>query len=116
MTGGLIKGLGNLSSQRLSEWLYASGLIHEPDAFIFSPVHRANRAQINTGRPLSTRALEDIFARAWHEGGPGRDVKPNKNRYRGVVRTQCACRSGYRYGYKKIQYRTDHAGRNMEKG
>lgn len=83
MTGGLIKGLGTLSSQRLSEWLYASGLIHEPDAFIFSPVHRANRAQINTDRPLSTRALEDIFARAWHEGGPGRDVKPNKNRYRG---------------------------------
>lgn len=83
MTGGLIKGLGTLSSQRLSEWLCASGLIHEPDAFIFSPVHRANRAQINTDRPLSTRALEDIFARAWHEAGPGRVVKPNKNRYRG---------------------------------
>lgn len=83
MTGGLIKGLGALSSQRLMEWLAASGLINEPDAFIFSPVHRTNRAKINTDRPLSTRALEDIFARAWHEAGPAADVKPNKNRYRG---------------------------------
>jgi len=83
MTGGLIKGLGALSSQRLSEWLHDSGLINEPDAFIFSPVHRTNRAKFNTERPLSTRALEDIFARAWKEAGPGRNAQPNKNRYRG---------------------------------
>ncbi|KTS25556.1 tyrosine-type recombinase/integrase [Pantoea stewartii] len=83
MTGGLIKGLGALSSQRLSEWLNASGLINEPDAFIFSPVYRTNRVKINTDRPLSTRALEDIFARAWHAAGPGLDARPNKNRYRG---------------------------------
>jgi len=83
MTGGLIKGLGALSSQRLSEWLHDSGLINEPDAFIFSPVHRTNRAKVNTERPLSTRALEDIFARAWQEAGPGRNAQPNKNRYRG---------------------------------
>lgn len=83
MTGGLIKGLGALSTQRLREWLNASGLINEPDAFIFSPVHRTNRAKISTDRPLSTRAMEDIFARAWHEAGPAADVKPNKNRYRG---------------------------------
>ncbi|MXP61343.1 tyrosine-type recombinase/integrase [Pantoea sp. Taur] len=83
MTGGLIKGLGDLSSQRLTEWLTVSGLIAEPDAFIFSPVHRTNRARVEAKRPLSTRALEDIFARAWQEAGAGQDMKPNKNRYRG---------------------------------
>ncbi|MBK0127818.1 tyrosine-type recombinase/integrase [Pantoea sp. S61] len=83
MTGGLIKGLGDLSSQRLTEWLTASGLIAEPDAFIFSPVHRTNRVRTETKRPLSTRALEDIFARAWQEAGAGQDMKPNKNRYHG---------------------------------
>lgn len=82
MTGGLIKGLGALSSQRLSEWLNASGLINEPYAYLFSPVHRTNRAKIKTDRPLSTRALEDIFVRAWHEAGPAADARPNKNRYR----------------------------------
>ena len=65
MTGGLIKGLGDLSSQRLTEWLTTFGLIAEPDAFIFSPVHRTNRVRAGTKRPLSTRALEGIFARAW---------------------------------------------------
>lgn len=83
MTGGLIKGLGDLSSQRLTEWLNVSGLIDEPDAFIFGPVHRTNRATIATLSPLTTRALEDIFLRAWQIGGPGKDMKPNKKRYRG---------------------------------
>ncbi|KTR90936.1 tyrosine-type recombinase/integrase [Pantoea dispersa] len=83
MTGGLIKALGDLSSQRLTEWLVASGLIAEPDAFIFGPVHRANQAQIVCDKPLSTRALEDIFVRAWREAGPGTGLQPNKNRYRG---------------------------------
>ncbi|WP_313825640.1 tyrosine-type recombinase/integrase [Leclercia sp.] len=83
MTGGLIKGLGDLSTQRLTAWLNASGLIAEPDAFIFGPVHRTNRALPSTEKPLTTRALEDIFARAWQEAGPGQDAKANKNRYRG---------------------------------
>ncbi|MGK3113513.1 tyrosine-type recombinase/integrase [Candidatus Pantoea formicae] len=83
MTGGLIKGLGDLSSQRLTEWLTLSGLNAEPDAFIFGPVHRTNCARVETSKPLSTRALEDIFARAWQEAGPGQDVRSNKNRYRG---------------------------------
>lgn len=82
MTGGLIKALGTLSSQRLTEWLEVSGLIHEPDAFIFGPVHRTNRAMISIDKPLSTRALEDIFVRAWQDAGPGKDASPNKNRYR----------------------------------
>jgi len=83
MTGGLIKALGDLSSQRLTEWLNKSGLIHKPDAFIFGPVHRTNCATAVSLKPLSTRALEDIFARAWREAGPGHDALPNKNRYRG---------------------------------
>lgn len=83
MTGGLIKGLCDLSSQRLTAWLNASGLIAEPDAFIFGPVHRTNRARPATEKPLTTRALEDIFTRAWQEAGPGKDARPNKNRYRG---------------------------------
>lgn len=82
MTGGLIKALGTLSSQRLTEWLEKSGLINEPDAFIFGSVHRTNRATISTENPLSTRALEDIFVRAWRDAGPGKDALPNKKRYR----------------------------------
>jgi len=82
MTGGLIKALGTLSSQRLTEWLEVSGLINEPDAFIFGPVHRTNRAMISTDKALSTRALEDIFVRAWREVGSEKDALPNKNRYR----------------------------------
>lgn len=82
MTGGLIKALGDLSSQRLTEWLTLSGLAGEPDAFIFGPVHRSNRAVAATEKPLSARALEDIFARAWLEAGDAGCVRPNKNRYR----------------------------------
>ncbi|MFQ1682343.1 tyrosine-type recombinase/integrase [Pantoea dispersa] len=82
MTGGLIKALGDLSSQRLTEWLTLSGLAGEPDAFIFGPVHRSNRAVAATEKPLSARALEDIFARAWQEAGDAGSVRPNKNRYR----------------------------------
>lgn len=83
MTGGLIKALSDLSSQRLTEWITQSGLIAEPDAFLFGPVHRSNRATVALLNPLSTRALEDIFARAWREAGPGKNARPNKNRYRG---------------------------------
>lgn len=82
MTGGLIKGLGALSSERLTAWLKVSGLIQTPDAFLFAPVHRSNRALAVTDKPLSTRALEDIFARAWREAGP-QAAQANKNRYRG---------------------------------
>lgn len=82
MTGGLIKALGDLSSARLTEWLTASGLIHEPDAFIFTPVHRSNRARVVTDKALSTRALEDIFTRAWQEASPPSPARLNKNRYR----------------------------------
>ncbi|ARJ44336.1 recombinase Cre [Pantoea alhagi] len=81
-TGGLIKALSTLSSQRLTEWIQLAGLAAEPDAFLFCPVHRTNKALITTHRPLSTPALEDIFIQAWREAGQSRP-KGNKNRYRG---------------------------------
>lgn len=81
-TGGLIKALSTLSSQRLTEWITLAGLAAEPDAFLFCPVHRANKALITTNRPLSTPALEEIFNHAWREAGRGQP-KGNKNRYRG---------------------------------
>ncbi|WP_017345732.1 tyrosine-type recombinase/integrase [Pantoea sp. A4] len=82
-TGGLIKALGDLSTTRLTQWLMASGLASEPDAFIFSPVHRTNKVRVNTENPLTTRAIEDIFKRAWQEAGPDGEIAGNKNRYRG---------------------------------
>jgi integrase len=82
-TGGLIKALGELSTTRLTEWLTQSGLISQPDAYIFGPVHRSNQAVVSTVNPLSTRAIEDIFGRAWREAGSLGEVKANKGRYRG---------------------------------
>ena len=81
-TGGLIKALSTLSTQRLMEWINASGLAGEPDAFLFCPVHRANKVSLSTERPLTTPALEAIFAQAWCQAGHGQ-AKANKNRYRG---------------------------------
>lgn len=81
-TGGLIKALSTLSSQRLTEWISLSGLAAEPDAFLFCPVHRSNKAIVATRQPLSTPALEGIFMHAWREAGKAQP-KGNKNRYRG---------------------------------
>ncbi|MDL4916154.1 MAG: tyrosine-type recombinase/integrase [Enterobacterales bacterium endosymbiont of Blomia tropicalis] len=81
-TGGLIKALSALSTQRLTEWIAASGLAGEPDAFLFCPVHRSNRAII-TAKPMSLPALEDIFFRAWQSVGPAEPARTNKGRYRG---------------------------------
>ena len=82
-TGGLIKALSALSSRRLTKWIAAAGLAGEPDAFIFCPVHRSDKAIVNTERPMSTPALEEIFAQAWRAAGPVKPMKTNKNRYRG---------------------------------
>lgn len=81
-TGGLIKALSTLSTRRLTEWITLSGLAGEPDAFLFCPVHRTNKATLITEKPLSTPALEEIFAQAWSAAGQGKP-KANKNRYRG---------------------------------
>lgn len=81
-TGGLIKALSALSTRRLTEWIAISGLAGEPDAFLFCPVHRTNKATLITEKPLTTPSLEAIFAQAWREAGQGQP-KTNKNRYSG---------------------------------
>ncbi len=80
-TGGLIKSLSFQSSRRLTEWLSVSGINSEPDAFLFCPVHRSGSATLSVTRPLSTPAIESIFAQAWHSIGAGETIIPNKGRY-----------------------------------
>jgi site-specific recombinase XerC len=82
MTGGLIKALSAYSSQRLNEWLKVSGLLGEPDAFLFCRVHRSNRALPSELQTLSRPAIEDIFRKAWRVAGQTEPVRANKNRYR----------------------------------
>lgn len=60
-TGGLIKALSARSTQRLEEWIEASGLSSQPDAWLFTAVHRSGRPLI-AEKPMSTRALEQILA------------------------------------------------------
>jgi len=81
-TGGLIKSLSSQSSHRLSEWLSLSGISTEPDAFLFCPVHRSGSATLSLTRPLSTPAIESIFAHAWQTIGTVETVNPNKGRYK----------------------------------
>jgi len=81
-TGGLIKALGTRSTQRLEQWIEASGLSNQPDAYLFTAVHRSGRVLV-AEKPMSTRALEQIFSRAWRSAGNVGAVKANKNRYRG---------------------------------
>ncbi|KKB02846.1 tyrosine-type recombinase/integrase [Pantoea anthophila] len=81
-TGGLIKALSTRSTQRLEEWLDASGLSGQPDAYLFTAVHRSGRS-LPAEKPMSTRALEQIFERAWRCAGKAGGVKANKNRYTG---------------------------------
>lgn len=82
MTGGLIKALSSYSSQRIDEWLKASGLLSEPDAFLFCRVHRSNKALPSEHQILSRPAVEDIFRKAWDVAGQSEPVRANKNRYR----------------------------------
>lgn len=81
-TGGLIKALGTRSTQRLEQWIEASGLSNQPDAYLFTAVHRSGRVLV-AEKPMSTRALEQIFSRAWRSAGNVGAVKANKNRYSG---------------------------------
>lgn len=80
--GSLIKALGSKSSAVLTKWIVASGLINEPDAFLFSPVHRSGKVMVAIDEPMSTPALKSIFTRAWQAAGYTDTAKPNKNRYR----------------------------------
>lgn len=79
--GGLVKALSSASTRRLEEWMAVAGLAAEPDAFLFCPVHRANRATLTIAAPLSAPALEAIFARAWDTVGPATAAAANKGRY-----------------------------------
>lgn len=81
-TGGLVKALGTRSSNVLLKWLSVSGLVSEPDAYLFCPVHRSGKVKIITAEPMSTPALKAIFTRAWLAAGYTKTLKPNKNRYR----------------------------------
>lgn len=81
-TGGLVKALSSRSTQRLSAWIVAAGLINQPDAYLFTAVHRSGQI-VSPERPLSTRALEQIFSRAWHVAGKSGQIKANKQRYTG---------------------------------
>lgn len=81
-TGGLIKALSALSTERLTEWLSVAGLWEQPDAFLFCPVHRSNKATLSVHKPLSLPALETIFEEAWRVAGHGQP-RANKNRYLG---------------------------------
>lgn len=82
-TGGLIKALSALSTQRLEEWINAAGMAGEPDAFLFCRVHRSNKALLAFNSPMSTPAIEAIFAQAWRAAGPSTPVRTNKARYSG---------------------------------
>lgn len=81
-TGSLVKALGAKSSAVLTKWIVASGLVNEPDAFLFAPVHRSGKVMVVTDAPMSTPALKTIFTRAWEAAGHTNTMKPNKNRYR----------------------------------
>lgn len=100
--GGLVKALSHASTRRLDAWLAVAGLLAEPDAFLFCPVHRSNQATPITQAPLSTPALEAIFAQAWKAAGPAGVTQTNKGRYRTwsghsarVGAAQDMARSGY---------------------
>lgn len=81
-TGSLVKALGSASSAILTRWIIQSGLIDEPDAYLFCPIHRSGKVFVTTDEPMSTPALKSIFTRAWQAAGHLDTMKPNKNRYR----------------------------------
>ncbi|MCZ4061480.1 tyrosine-type recombinase/integrase [Pantoea sp. LMR881] len=81
-TGGLIKALSALSSRRLTKWIAAAGWRVNLMLSFFVRFIVQTRI-VNTERPMSTPALEEIFAQARRAAGPVKPVKTNKNRYRG---------------------------------
>lgn len=114
-TGGLIKSLSAPSSSRLSEWLLLADISTEPDAFLFCPVHRSGSATLSIIRPLSTPALESIFAQAWHTIGKVETIIPNKGRYTAWTGHSAPRRCSTGYGRTWVCRRSDYAGRDLEK-
>lgn len=80
-SGGIVKALSARSSERLLEWIHASGLAEPPDALLFCPVHRSNKITSVTDVPMSAPCLEDIWRRARHQAGAKTPLKTNKGRY-----------------------------------
>ncbi|WP_343463658.1 tyrosine-type recombinase/integrase [Pantoea sp.] len=80
-SGGLVKALSSRASERLREWMSAAGLINEPDAVIFCPVHRSNTVTAIAAEPMSAPCLEDIWRRARRAVGETFRLKTNKGRY-----------------------------------
>ncbi|MHC9060974.1 tyrosine-type recombinase/integrase [Pantoea sp. y20] len=80
-SGGIVKALSARSSERLLEWIHASGLAEHPDAVLFCPVHRSNKITSVTDVPMSAPCLEDIWRRARHQSGTKTTLKTNKGRY-----------------------------------
>ncbi|MDM8921768.1 tyrosine-type recombinase/integrase [Escherichia coli] len=77
---GLDKVLSRRTTAVLNDWLDVSGLREHPDAVLFPPIHRSNKARITT-TPLTAPAMEKIFSDAWVLLNK-RDATPNKGRYR----------------------------------
>ena len=77
---GLDKVLSRCTTAVLNDWLEVSGLRQHPDAVLFPPIHRSNKARITT-TPLTAPAMEKIFSDAWGLLNK-RDATPNKGRYR----------------------------------
>jgi len=80
-TGGLTKALSAFSSMRVGEWLEASGIGNEPEAFLFCRIHRSNKALCSEINKLSRPAIENIFRNAWFDINGDAQIKANKKRY-----------------------------------
>lgn len=80
-SGGIVKALSSLSSERLMDWINAAGLAAEPDAILFCPIHRSNKVIAFATVPMSAPCLEDIWRRARYEVGDMSPLKTNKGRY-----------------------------------
>ncbi|MDQ0431001.1 integrase [Pantoea agglomerans] len=80
-SGGIVKALSARSSLRLMEWLRAAGLVDEPEAVLFCPVHRSNKITAVPTVPMSAPSLEDIWRRARRHTGYTSRQETNKGRY-----------------------------------
>lgn len=61
--GGLIKAMSAFSSRRLEQWITAAGLGDEPDAYIFSRVHRSNKALLPVKKRSAALQLKEFTAK-----------------------------------------------------
>ncbi|MGK3138697.1 tyrosine-type recombinase/integrase [Pantoea trifolii] len=80
-SGGIVKALSARSSERLMEWIRAAGIVNEPDAVLFCPVHRSNKVNGVPTAPMSAPSLEDIWHRARRHAGQTSRPETNKGRY-----------------------------------